>query len=245
MGAMGPFLTPNLDFLTPKSQQLTPKYLTLALQISMGWRKPPKSPIWPQKPHKKPYKRRAVNGCEKTPNGPFLIPKLHIFTPKFPTFTPNISLWPYTNLWGRKIPKIPYSQPQKPHKKPYKRNGDEWLRKDTKIDHFRSQNRMFWPQNHNNWPQNISLRPYRDSQGRKIPKIPYSQPQKPHKKPYNRKGGEWVGIDPKIGHFWPQNWTFLPQNLKGWPQNTSLWPYTNLWGGKNPKNPIFPAPKTP
>ena len=34
------------------------------------------------------------------------------------------------------------------------------------------------------------------------------KPQKPHKKPYKWKGGEWVGKDTEIGHFQPQNWTF-------------------------------------
>ena len=61
------FLSPKSDILTPKSQQLTPKYLTLALQISMGWRKPPKSSIGPQKPHKKPYNRNGGEGVGKDP----------------------------------------------------------------------------------------------------------------------------------------------------------------------------------
>ena len=127
-------------------------------------------------------------------NRPFSAPKLHIFTPKFPRFAPNISLWPYTNLWGRKIPKIPYSQPQKPHKKPYKRNGGEWLRKDTKIDHFRPQNCIFSPQNFPDSPQISHLTLQIFMGWRKPQKSPIG-PQKPHKKPYKRKGGEWVRWD--------------------------------------------------
>ena len=113
---------PKLHIFTPKSPRLTLKYLTLTLHKSMGWKKSPKSHIpsrkKPQKPHKKPYKRRAANGCEKTPKSLFLSPKSDILTPKSQQLTPNISLWPYTNLWGGGCPKNPPLDPKNPIKNP-------------------------------------------------------------------------------------------------------------------------------
>ena len=86
----------------------------------------------------------VANGCEKTLKSAIFSPKIGLFDPKISKVDPKISHLNPTQIYGEeKTPKIPYSQPQKPHKKPYKRNGGEWLRKDTEISHFQPQNWTF------------------------------------------------------------------------------------------------------
>ena len=177
MGAMGPFLTPNLDFLTPKSQQLTTKNLTLPLHKSMGWKKPQKSHIpSPKNPIKNPITATAANGWE---NRPFLTQNC-IFSPQnLNNWPQKTSLWPYTNLWGRKIPKIPYSQPQKPHKKPYNRNGGEWVQKDPKIAVSVPKIRHFDPKISTIDPKIPHFGPTQIYGVEDVPKIPHWTPKTP------------------------------------------------------------------
>ena len=57
----------------------------------MGWRKPKKSPIGPQKPHKKPYKRNGGEWLRKDPKIAVFEPKIGLFNPKSQQLTPKLT----------------------------------------------------------------------------------------------------------------------------------------------------------
>ena len=120
MGAMGPFLTPNLDFLTPKSQRLTLKYLTLTLHKSMGRKKPQKSHILsPKNPIKNPINVMVANGCEKTLKSAIFSPKIGLFHPKIANIHPKVSHFDHTETHREeKSPKSHIPSPKNPIKNP-------------------------------------------------------------------------------------------------------------------------------
>ena len=85
----------------------------------MGWRMSQKSPIGPQKPHKKPYNRNGGEWVQKDPKIAVIEPKIGLFDPKISKVDPKISHLNPTQIYGvEKVPKIPYSQPQKTPKTP-------------------------------------------------------------------------------------------------------------------------------
>ena len=63
-------------------------------------------------------------------------------------------------------------------------------------------------------------------------------PPKPHKKPYNRNGGEGVGKDPKIAVFEPKIGHFDPKISKVDPNICPLTLNGYLGRRKPPKSPI-------
>ena len=80
--------------------------------------------------------------------------------------------------------------------------------------------------------------------GWKKPQNPPSDPKNPIKNPINvmvangcEKTPKWTIFDPKIAYFHPKISHIRPKYL-------TLALHKSM-GKKNPKNPIFPAPKTP
>ena len=112
------------------------------------------------------------------------------------------------------------------------------------MDHFRPQKCIFSPQNFPDSPQISHFGPTQIYGVEKTPKIPYSQPQKPHKKPYNRNGGEGVGKAPKSTIFGPKSGHFDPKIATIDPKKPHFGP-TQIYGEeKTPKIP-YSQPQKP
>ena len=85
----------------------------------MGWRKPPKSPIGPQKPHKKPYNRNGGEGVGKDPKIAVFEPQIGLFDPKISKVDPKISLLGHTETHREeKSQKSHIPSPKNPIKNP-------------------------------------------------------------------------------------------------------------------------------